>query len=203
MTLKVVGSNPIIYPKMLFQTKNCKNLININVVKKSHNHNLSFFYNLDFKTNLLFKPMFIYYNFFSLNVKKSNTVERNNFIFLFNKKKWHYSFNLLQHNKTLFFFSVGVVLNFLKILSKSLRRSKKGFSIYLNMVLNILKKFLSYNTTILLNFFDNKLVFFKKRLNNYRFNNMLFIKLPTNVYKKFKRHKSIKRRLTKKFIKRI
>lgn len=71
------------------------------------------------------------------------------------------------------------------------------------MVLNILKKFLSYNTTILLNFFDNKLVFFKKRLNNYRFNNMLFIKLPTNVYKKFKRHKSIKRRLTKKFIKRI
>ena len=190
-------------PLMLFQTKNCKNIINITNVKKSHKHNLDFFYNLDFKTPVLFKPIFVYYNFFSLNFKKSVLLEKNNLIFLFNKKKWHYSFNLLKHNKTLFFFSVGVVLNFLKILSKSLRRSKKGFSIYLNMILNIFKKFVSYNTTVLLNFFDNKLIFFKKRLNNYQFNNMLLIRLPTNVYKKFKKHKSIKRRLTKKFLKRI
>jgi hypothetical protein len=112
-------------------------------------------------------------------------------------------FNLLKKDQTVFFFSIGIALNFLKIITKCLRRSKKGFSIYLNMILNVLKKFNLNKTTVLLNFFDSKLIFFKKRLNMFNFNNILLIRLPTNVYTKFKKHKSIKRRLTKKFLKKF
>ena len=97
---------------------------------------------------------------------------------------------------------MGSVLKFLNISLKSLRRSKKGFLILLNVFFSIFKKFKKYNPNIFINFFDHKLVFLKKKFNKYLFKNFLFFRvLNTSNFNNFKKSKSIKRRLTKKFIK--
>ena len=189
-----------------FKKQKIKNLTNISDVKKINSLNFKFFsYSMGTKILFLFKPIFTYYNFFyKKNDNFLNSISNGNFIFLFNKKKWHYNFNLLKNNKTLFFFTLGSILKYLKIETKSLRRSKKGFLIYLNVIFNILKRFAKHRITVLLNFFDNKTFFFRSRLNKYYFSRNLLIKMPFSSYNsKFKKHKSIKRRLTKKFIKKI
>ena len=104
-------------------------------------------------------------------------------------------------NKAVFSFSIGILVKYLKLTQKSLRRSKKGFLLYLNFIFNVFKKFNFTNTITIINFFDNKLIYFKKRFNNSHFNKYYFIKIKYNCILNFKKHKSIKRRLTKKFLK--
>lgn len=206
MTLKVVGSNPSIYPILyFFKKQKIKNLISIKELKKINTLNLKYFFQTsNLKTFLLSKPFLSYYNFFFYIKNFNNPFKNHNFILLFNKKKWHYNFNFISANKTLFFFTLGGIIRYLKLEKKCLRRSKKGFLIYLNVILSILKRFPSKGLTILLNFFDNKTFFFKKRLNKYEFSSTLLIKIPfANYNSSFKKHKSIKRRLTKKFLKRV
>ena len=150
----------------------------------------------------LYKSIFIYYNF--LNKFVSNYKPQNNFIFLFNKHKWHYSFNFLKNFKTITFFSLGSILKYLNIDEKCLRRTKKGFLIYLNIIFNVFKKLNIFQLNILINFFDSKLIYFKKRFSKYTNLEMFFNKVSFfNFNFKFKKHKSIKRRLTKKFYKKL
>jgi hypothetical protein len=132
----------------------------------------------------------------------SKKIRRNNFVFIINKKKWHYSFSLVKDGKTLFFFSLGVILQHLDIEKKSFRRSKKGFLILLNTFSAVFRKFMKYQPCVLINFFDNKLVFFKNKLNRLPLHNFLFFKvISSSNHKNFKKYRSIKRRLTKKFTK--
>ena len=147
------------------------------------------------------KTIFAYYNLISLR-RFSKKIRKNNFVFIVNKKKWHYSFSLLEGSKTLFFFSLGSILQYLNIEKKSFRRSKKGFLILLNTFLIVFKKFKKRQPSIIINFFDNKLIFFKNKLNKLNPKSFLIFRVtPTSNYKNFRKHRSIKRRLTKKFIK--
>ena len=92
----------------------------------------------------------------------------------------------------------------MNIEEKNFRRTKKGFLIYLNIIFNVFKKINFYKLSILINFFDSKLVYFKKRFNKYINLDIFFNKVAFfNFNYKFKKHKSIKRRLTKKFFKKI
>lgn len=179
-----------------------RNHLNLSNVKKTSVESFNFFFNnLPNKPLFLKKTTFIYYNLISLQ-GFSKKIRRNNFVFIINKKKWHYSFSLVKDGKTLFFFSLGVILQHLDIEKKSFRRSKKGFLILLNTFSAVFRKFMKYQPCVLINFFDNKLVFFKNKLNRLPLHNFLFFKvISSSNHKNFKKYRSIKRRLTKKFTK--
>lgn len=188
---------PLIY---FFKNKNTQKLDNL---KKTNTHNFKFFLTkFDNQAVLFCNPLVTYYNIFFFKSVVSNNNQ--NFIFFLNKKKWHYSLSLIKDGKTVFYFSLGSILKFLNITLKSLRRSKKGFLTLLNVFSSVLKKYKKNNPNIFINFFDNKLIFFKKKFNRYFFKNFLFFRvLSTTNFNNFKKSKSIKRRLTKKFIKQL
>jgi len=97
---------------------------------------------------------------------------------------------------------LGSILKLLKITTKSLRRSKKGFLIFINVFFNIFKKLPKTSLSLFFNFFDYKLILFKKKFFKLNFNNLLIFKVYNFINKSlFKKSRSIKRRLTKKFIK--
>lgn len=197
---KSCGFEPHYLPLIYF-FKNTKTQ-KIYDLKKINTSNFKFFLTkFDNQVQLFCNPLTTYYNvFFFKNFYKTDGGK--NFIFFLNKKKWHYSFSLIKNGSTVFYFSLGSILKFLNITLKSLRRSKKGFLILLNVFFSIFKKYKKHEPSIFINFFDHKLVFLKKKFNKYFFKNFLFFRvLNTSNFNNFKKSKSIKRRLTKKFIK--
>lgn len=191
-------------PKLYYKKENIQLYSNINKIKKVNVSTFKFFlYNIKVSNIFLYQPIFVYFNYIFKKNQYFDKITKHNYVFMFNRSKWHYSFSLLNNSKTVFFFSLGTLLKYLKIDLKSLRRSKKGFLILLNIFLTTLKKFIQQNVSVFFNFFDHKLIFFKKKINQINFNNYLLFKISNfNNNINFKKSKSIKKRLTKKFVKR-
>lgn len=157
---------------------------------------------------------YIYYinNLFSknlINKNNNNTFERYNLI-TFNLKSKQIRITINSSKNTIFNLSVGKILSSLNIKEKSKKKSSKGERLFIEYLSNFFKnninKFGNKKLTIL------KLKYYKKNanLNENIFktlNKNLFItstihdlKIPNN-FSKFKKIRSIKRRLKKRIIK--
>ena len=200
VALKVVGSNPIIYPILFnFILKHRpgyyflkKHKIRRRLFKKKKFLFLFFnFWRLFFNKKLkVIKRWDIYknYNIFKYcninpNLKQKNIVEnKNNFILqILHKKKT--AKGTLFLNKTITTLSIGSVLNYLKIFfRKKMRRSVSSLNVFLNYLKKVFLKKLSLNniTNILLNIkgFDNKLFTLRKKI----FSNILDNKIIDNFF---------------------
>ena len=200
VALKVVGSNPIIYPILFnFILKHRpgyyflkKHKIRRRLFKKKKFLFLFFnFWRLFFNKKLkVIKRWDIYknYNIFKYcninpNLKQKNIVEnKNNFILqILHKKKT--AKGTLFLNKTITTLSIGSVLNYLKIFfRKKMRRSVSSLNVFLNYLKKVFLKKLSLNniTNILLNIkgFDNKLFTLRKKI----FSNILDNKIIDDFF---------------------
>ena len=102
------------------------------------------------------------------------------------------------------YISVGTMLKFFNFEKKYLRRSKKGFNIFINTFKKFFNKISYENVNLSINFLDFNFLLIKKNLFRGIFLNNFFLfklNLPFNTFK-YKKFKSIKRRLKKKFLKR-
>ena len=200
VALKVVGSNPIIYPILFnFILKHRpgyyflkKHKIRRRLFKKKKFLFLFFnFWRLFFNKKLkVIKRWDIYknYNIFKYcninpNLKQKNIVEnKNNFILqILHKKKT--AKGTLFLNKTITTLSIGSVLNYLKIFfRKKMRRSVSSLNVFINYLKKVFLKKLSLNniTNILLNIkgFDNKLFTLRKKI----FSNILDNKIIDDFF---------------------
>lgn len=157
---------------------------------------------------------YIYYinNLFSknlINKNNNNTFEKNNLI-VFNLKSKQIRLTINSTKNTIFNLSVGKILASLNIKEKSKKKSNKGERLFIEYLINFFKnninKFGNKKLTII------KLKYYKK---NYNLNENLFKTLNKNLYiintiydfkipnnfSKFKKIRSIKRRLKKRIIK--
>ena len=200
VALKVVGSNPIIYPILFnFILKHRpgyyflkKHKIRRRVFKKKKF--LFFFFNfwrfLFNKKLKVLKRWDIYrnYNIFKYcnlnpNLKQKNIVENNNNFILQILYKKKITKGTLFLNKTVTTLSIGSVLNYLKIFfKKSVRRSLSSLNVFLNYLKKVFLKKLSISniTNILLNIkgFDNRLFVLRKKI----FSNILDKKIINNFF---------------------
>lgn len=221
MALKVIGSNPVIYP-ILINTK-----LNISSIQKIKKKN--------FKKNV-FLCNRIFTKILSLKQKNNFFLEKNIFIKYFNKV-WVFLKNkpdfFFKKNQNIFIcisqktfnpkgtissvkclntFSVGLVVKYFKIKqNKYIRRSLKGVKVFLNFLKNVFEK--RYNNeaffkNIILNIVgcDYNLIFLKKTLkvflkkNNKKKFFFLFNLKISFTKTKNKKIKSIKKRLKKKIL---
>jgi hypothetical protein len=72
---------------MLFKKKNYKNLVNMDIIKKTHHKNISFFYVSTCENKSLYESTFIYYNLFSSSNLNMVVNYQDSFIFSFSKKR--------------------------------------------------------------------------------------------------------------------
>jgi hypothetical protein len=193
VTLKVIGSNPIIHPIQIIKFKFIK------IFKKK------------------LKSFYFLLNFFFLNfLNKANYY--NNYFFLKNFKHiqlYNITFKkipiLLLHgsNLKLVYFlkkilktlSIGSVLRLLNLKKKFLRRSLAGIKIFFNF-LKSFGKFYSSSVLVFKNL-NNFIFFLKKNFLNFCYNNGVVLYILYNISIPFtkikqKKIKSIKRRLKKK-----
>lgn len=200
VALKVVGSNPIIYPILFnFILKHRpgyyflkKHKIRRRLFKKKKFLFLFFnFWRLFFNKKLkVIKRWDIYknYNIFKYcninpNLKQKNIVEnKNNFILQILHKK-RTAKGTLFLNKTITTLSIGSVLKYLKLFfRKKMRRSVSSLNVFLNYLKKVFLKKLSLNniTNILLNIkgFDNKLFTLRKKI----FSNILDNKIIDDFF---------------------
>ena len=216
MALKVVGSNPIIYPELLeinfirlkWFKKTKKKILkkNINVVRSIA------FLKKDFS---LKKSKFFDYKNYSCKMLSNvnNRFIKENLFFSLSKKKYNPK-ALVFFKKNINTFTIGSITKYLKIKKgKFFRRSFLGLKILINVLKNILnKRFYKFygNFFLKLNgssFNLNKSRFlisriFKKKLLKENMSIFFLINLKISFTKvKFKKKKSIKKRLKKKILK--
>jgi len=161
--------------------------------------------NIKFLKFFFFKKKYRYLSNYTKNffiLKNFNYLLKSSLYFILNKKKKQIYFNLLSNKKkNKLFFSTGTCLAMSSIKNKSLKRSLRGFTIFLSFLKkNILKNsnffyIFYFNSSKKISFFLFKEIFlFLKKLKK---NNNLFIwqiKSPTTIFKNIRR---IKRRLRK------
>lgn len=206
MTLVAVSSNLTTYPlkntntDLLFLKKihikkiefNCKYAIyfnNIFEIKNFYNKNIKLLYYYYF-----FEKSFIFNKFFS----------KNNYYISLNKKKNHYYICIIKNNLLYSYISVGTMLKFFNFNKKYLRRSKKGFNIFINTFKKFFFKIQYENINLSVNFLDFNFFLIKKNFfKGISLNNFFLFKFntPFNLFK-YKKYKNIKKRLKKKFLKR-
>lgn len=204
MTLDVVGSNPTIYP--------LKNISNFDFLKNINFKKIEFNCDFEERTEIVFNNK----NFYSLNIKllyyyyylekisqNYNYFLKNNYYIILNKKKNHYYMNAIKNNELSFNVSLGTMLVYFEIEKKCLRRSNKGFIIFMNTFKQFFKKNNYENINILVNFIDQNFIIFKKYFfRNIKLNGLFFFNFNVPFHTiKFKKHKNIKKRLKKKFLK--
>lgn len=157
---------------------------------------------------------YIYYinNLFSNNLTDSynkNLFEKYNIITI-NCKSKQFRFNIISFKNKIYNLTVGRVLSSLNMLEKSKKKSNKGerlFIEYLNNFLNLNKKNFGLSKLSILKIKNSRTKFklnnsFFKILNlNFNITKIIYdYKLPNN-YSKFKKVRSIKKRIKKKIIK--
>ena len=147
-----------------------------------------------------------------LVLNSNNTMCKNQNIFInFSQKKYTCN-NNITYRKLIHTSTVGTIMRYLSIKkSKCLRRSLKGFKIFLNLIKIIfLKKFFKkkdVNLILYLNGFNFKTNFYKKKISSF-FETIdlskqfyLLLNLKINFSKnKEKRVKAIKKRIRKKIL---
>ena len=134
MTLVVVSSSLTIYPlinsnnKLIFLKKINLKKIEFNLKYNSYMYNifeLKKFYNLNIK-------LLYYYYYFEKTISYNSNFSKNNYYIALNKKKNHYYICIIKNNTLHSYISVGTMLKFFNFEKKYLRRSKKGFNIFIN-----------------------------------------------------------------------
>ena len=153
--------------------------------------------------NLIFFYLF-YFN--KINKKKLDFINKKKLFFYniinINLKKKHIKLNLIQNDKNVLQISPGIVY---KKLNMNVKKNKKSFKLLNLMVKLFLKnmiKMLKFKKFIInLNFLRKDMFLMLKLLKRYiNFKKIIFIySLKKNNNFKFKKKKSIKKKLTKKF----
>lgn len=163
------------------------------------------FFKFKFKNtrNLIFFYLF-YFN--KINKKKLNFTNKKNLFYYniinINLKKKHIKLNLIQNDKNVLQISPGIVY---KKLNMNVKKNKKSFKLLNLMIKLFLKnmiKILKYKKFIInLNFLRKDMFLMLKILKRYiNFKKVMFLySLKKNNNLKFKKKKSIKKKLTKKF----
>jgi hypothetical protein len=206
VTLVVVGSSPTIYP---LKNSNSK----LEFLKKNNIKKITFNYKYNYYISNIFSlksfyvkniKLLYYYYYFEKTFLYNKNFYKNTYYISLNKKKNHYYISIIKNNHLYSYISVGTMLKFFNFNKKYLRRSKKGFNIFLNTFRKFLSKMSFENINIAINFIDfNFLAIKKKFFKGLSINNFFLFKfnLPYNTFK-YKKYKNIKRRLKKKFLKR-
>ena len=206
MTLVVVSSSLTIYPlinsnnKLIFLKK--INLKKIEFILKYNSYmynifELKKFYNLNIK-------LLYYYYYFEKTISYNSNFSKNNYYIALNKKKNHYYISIIKNNTLHSYISVGTMLKFFNFEKKYLRRSKKGFNIFINTFKKFFNKINYENVNLSINFLDFNFLLIKKNFFRGVFMNNFFLfklNVPYNAFK-YKKYKNIKKRLKKKFLKR-
>ena len=206
MTLVVVSSSLTIYPlinsnnKLIFLKKINLKKIKFNLKYNSYMYNifeLKKFYNLNIK-------LLYYYYYFEKTISYNSNFSKNNYYIALNKKKNHYYICIIKNNTLHSYISVGTMLKFFNFEKKYLRRSKKGFNIFINTFKKFFNKINYENVNLSINFLDFNFLLLKKNFFRGVFMNNFFLfklNVPYNGFK-YKKYKNIKKRLKKKFLKR-
>jgi hypothetical protein len=111
-------------------------------------------------------------------------------------------FNFIQNNNNLLTLSPGIVYKKLNMNSKKSKKSFKLLNLMIKLFLKKIYKLLIYKQIIInLNFLRKDIFIILKLLKKYiKFNNVIFLySFKKNNNFKFKKKKSIKKKLTKKF----
>lgn len=190
--------------------------IEISKIYNNKEFNTFFFENLNLNfDNIFLKNKFknvknlihfylIYFN--KLNKNKFNFFKRQN-MFLYsiiniNLKKKNMKFNFLQNNKNLLTLTPGIVYKKLNMESKKSKKSFKLLNLMVKLFLKKIFRLLIYKKIIInLNYLRKDIFIVLKLLKKYiKFNNVIFVySFKKNNNFKFKKKKSIKKKLTKKF----
>jgi hypothetical protein len=153
--------------------------------------NLIYFYLFYFnkinksKLNFFNKKKIFLYNIININLKKKNI-----------------KFNFLQNNKNILTISPGIIYKQLNMNSKKSKKSFKLLNLMVKLFLKKISRLLIYKKFIInLNFLRKDIFIVLKLLKKYiKFQNVIFIySFKKNNNFKFKKKKSIKKKLTKKF----
>lgn len=224
MALKVASSNLATHPISLFKKKIKKKTYKIFKIKKIYIFNklnlkmfseilkLFILFNLNFvKKKKILKNYknYIYINYFNLNLisLKNNLENKNNFyLILLNLKHKKPFINFMVQKKNKIALSTGIVLRYLNIKEKKLKKKLSSLYLMLKIVLIMLQReILSFKKII----FEIKglrkdiyliIKFLKARL---IFKNLIIIHTPNLFYNsiKYKKIRAIKKNLKKKLIK--
>jgi hypothetical protein len=163
------------------------------------------FFKFKFKNikNLTFFYLF-YFN--KINKKKLNFTNKKKLFFYniinINLKKKHIKLNLTQNDKNVLQISPGIVYKKLNMNSKRSKKSFKLLNLMIKLFLKNMIKILKFKKFIInLNYLRKDVFLMLKILKRYiNFKKIIFIySLKKNTNFKFKKKKSIKKKLTKKF----
>lgn len=183
---------------------------NLNTEKILKNKFIDLFYRF-FTIKSKIKNSFIFKFYNSINLNKLNQINKNNYFLNFNKKliiiidirNIKPRIVVINNNKCILTLSTGIIFKKMQMKEKSIKKTQKMFNIMMKLVSTNLKKKINCNNYIIhikgtKSKLLNILVFIKKSFIN---NNLFFLYSPRIDYKiKFKKIKSIKRRLKKKFV---
>lgn len=192
-----------------------KNIEISNIYSKKE-FNLFFFENLYLNFDNIFlknkykniKNLIYFYLFYfnRINKNKLNFLNKNK-LFLYNiinvnLKKKNIKLNFLQNNKNILTLSPGIIYKKLNMTSKRSKKSFKLLNLMVKLFLKKISRLLIHKKFIInLNFLRKDIFVVLKLLKKYiKFKNVIFIySFKKNNNYKFKRKKSIKKKLTKKF----
>jgi len=142
------------------------------------------------------------YTLFYENILKSTKGKKKYLILQLKKKKSKYLIILIINNKIEMMVTLGVLLSYAGQKKKSLKRSAKGFEIFLNAVETIYINFKKgdYVRSLILDFLDKKIFISKKKIIKlFASSNFFFFSFYTNFGKNFyKKYRSIKKNFLKK-----
>lgn len=192
-----------------------KNIEISNIYSKKE-FNIFFFDNLRLNFDNIFlkkkykniKSLIYFYlcYFNNINKNKLNSFKKKKIYFYkiinINLKKKNIKFNFLKNNKNILNLSPGIVYKKLNMGSKKSKKSFKLLNLTVKLFLKKISKLFLYKKFIInLNFLKKDVFIILKLLKKYiKFNNVIFVySFKKNNNFKFKRKKSIKKKLTKKF----
>ena len=192
-----------------------KNIDVFNIYDKKDFNNFFFeniFLNLNnnffnFKLKNIRKIIFFYLFYFNkINKKKLNFTNKKKLFFYniinINLKKKHIKLNLTQNDKSVLQISPGIIYKKLNMITKKNKKSFKLLNLMIKLFLKNMIKILKFKKFIInLNYLRKDVFLMLKILKRYiNFKKVIFIySLKKNNNFKFKKKKSIKKKLTKKF----
>ena len=188
-------------------TSNLVFLKKLNIKKIEFNYKSFIYYSNIFKVKKFYNnniKLLYYYYFFEKSFNFNKFFFKNNYYISLNKNKNHYYISIIKNNLLYSYLSVGTMLKFFSFNKKYLRRSKKGFNIFLNTFKKFFFKIQHENINLSINFLDFNFFLIKKNFfKGINLSNFFLFKfnIPYNMFK-YKKYKNIKKRLKKKFLKR-
>ena len=207
MTLVVVSSSLTTYPLQNNKITNLSFLKKLNIKKIKFNFKTNIYYNNIFSIKNFINnniKLLYYYYFFEKSFNFNKFFFKNIYYICLNKKKNHYYISIIKNNLLYSYMGVGTMLKFFNFNKKYLRRSKKGFNIFINTFKKFFFKINYENINLSLNFLDFNFFLIKKNFfKGINLSNFFLFKfnIPFNLIR-YKKYKNIKKRLKKKFLKR-